>query len=362
MLTGDPREISSLLHDQWRGINSLDAALMQILGYLGTDPFLEVDTYDDENISAIFAWPAQRLENALSKAVEHVGNNLEARRIPVTCWNKIREVVEELRNRRVAGNAITPISLRDKAVQVSTEIELLKTTPPKPGLNREQIAEILLAAREIERLVCIFDLHRAIDITKVTNQRALSMLRAIHEGGEKGDIAGIFRMDEVVEETVKPFRDQARIRGIEEIRVKNESRRAKVNVVKSDLVKALGNLLDNAIKYTGELSANSEHNHTWIEVRVVSNIKNVFVEIESWGVPITDEEKKGNFLSTLGYRGWFARQTAVEGSGTGLADVKNFAEKNDGGLSFDSPAVKKTSRISVYTTTTVTLTLPRARD
>jgi signal transduction histidine kinase len=124
------------------------------------------------------------------------------------------------------------------------------------------------------------------------------------------------------------------------------------------LVKALGNLLDNAIKYTGELSSNSEHDHTWIEVRVDSTDKDVSVEVESWGVPITDEEKRGDFLTTLGYRGWFARQTPVEGSGTGLADVKGFAEKSGGRFLFESPSVSKTSR-RVFTTTTVKLILPR---
>jgi hypothetical protein len=181
MVTEDPREISSVLHDQWRSINSLDTALKQILTFLGTDPFLEVNPYDDTRVSEILAVPAQRLENALSKAIEQVGNDLETRRIPESSWNIVRNIAEDLRMCRVARNAITPVWLRDIAVRVGKELGGIKANPLKPGLNRERIADIVSSAREVERLVCVYDLHRAIDITKLTNQRALSILRGIYE-------------------------------------------------------------------------------------------------------------------------------------------------------------------------------------
>ena len=355
--SNDAHEISSLLHDQWRSTKALRDALLQILNYLGTDPFVGIDLYDDVSVSTILSEVGDRLEKTLSKAVDHVGSDLEARRIPAAPWNKICCILEDIRNTKITEGAVTPVWLRLKARDVTNQIEILRNSPAKPGLNKEHMAELLSAAKESERLACLLDLHRAIDMTELTNESVLSFIRAIREPEteETPVVCGIGR---TVRETVMRYEDQARIRGIKEIRVKNRSRGAKIKIVKSDFIQALGNLLDNAIKYTGELPPNSAHDHTWIEVRVDANTSSAFVEIESWGIPITEEEKRGDFLPTLGYRGWFARQTDVEGSGTGLADVKSFAERNGGFFSFDSQAVNKSSKI-VNTTTTVSLGLPR---
>lgn len=355
----DSREIKSILHDQWRNNNSLLAAQSHILSYLGPDPFSDSNIYEDECLVRIFGAPVSHLERALDQAIDHIGEDPAARSIPENRWNQIREFLDELTSAKALGSAILPFRLREIATNLRGEILLLKEQRPKAGLHKERINAVLAACKEMERLVCIFDLHRAIEMTKVTNERVFAILQAGRGGTSKNDASGIYEIDDVVEEVANYYRDQANLRGTE-VRIMEYSKGAAVRVVKADLIKALGNLLDNAIKYTGDLSPYSRYEKTWIDIRIIQGLNIMSLRMESWGVPITDEEKKGDFIFKEGYRGWFARKTSVKGSGTGLADVRDFALENGGNVSFDSIPVRKASRIPNYTTTTVTLTLPLA--
>lgn len=355
----DSREVTSLLHDQWRNTRSLLAAQLHILTYLGLDPFSDTNIYDDECLAQVFAAPVGHLEQALSRVIDHVGEDHTTRNIPENWWNEVRGFLDELRGIKDLGSAILPFRLREIATKLREEIATLKSQKPRPSLNRERINAVLSASHELERLVCIFDLHRAIDMTKFTNERVFSILQAASGNNLSSDAVGVFEMDDLVADVVNYFLDQASSRSIE-IKIMEYSKGATVRVVKADLIKALGNLIDNAIKYTGDLTSTSRYKNTWIDIRIIRGLDVVSLRIESWGVPITDEEKKGEFIFKEGYRGWFARKTQVPGTGTGLADVRDFALKNGGAVSFDSIPVRKESRIPNYTTTTVTLTLPLA--
>jgi signal transduction histidine kinase len=357
----DRRDLMSILHDQWRSTNSLLEAQLRILGYLGPDPFSETDAFDEEQIREIFAAPIRRLERALDKTIMHVGSELTARRIPASSWERLRGAFEELEHSKATGSAILPFRLRELVVSIRNELDLLKAQRPSPGLNRDQVREILSATGEVERMVAIYDLRRAIHLTKLTNERVYSVLQSNNEGAFGAGVKGGHLIDDVVREVVAHFGDQAKLRGIK-IEINEYSGGTAVMAPKSDLAKALGNLLDNAIKYTGELPPNSKYTNTWIEIRVIRGSESVSVRVESWGLPITDEEKKGGFVFKAGYRGWFARQSGIEGTGTGLADVEAFALKHGGHVSFDSLPVRKTAKTTPYTTTTVTLTLPLANS
>lgn len=83
---------------------------------------------------------------------------------------------------------------------------------------------------------------------------------------------------------------------------------------------AIANVLDNAVKYSGE--------HTTVTVRVMPLINNVLVEIEDEGMGIGAEELSRIYKRF--YRGEQARQKVGEGAGVGLSLSRSILECQGG--------------------------------
>jgi signal transduction histidine kinase len=354
-------EAISLLHEQTNNVYSLLVSLNQIVKYFSPDPFVGITNYTDDVINKIFSTPIGRLEGALQRLIDSIGNDLQVRHIPSSIWDKLKECLNELIICKADSTAIAPLKLREVALNIRNEIDLLLTQTPRPGISKERRNEVLYSVKEIDRLVCLYDLHRVIDRTSYTHNHLISLIHAQRGDSHRENPIGFYRVNEIVRETITSFRDIADDKGIH-IKLRDNSPDAMVNVPRQDLRKALGNLLDNAIKYTGELPFDSTYEHTWVEIRITSNIKKVSIAFESWGLPITSEESQGDFVFKEGYRGWFARQTGIHGTGTGLPDVRNFAIRNEGEVTYDSTPVSKLTNVFASMKTTVTLTLPFAID
>ena len=86
---------------------------------------------------------------------------------------------------------------------------------------------------------------------------------------------------------------------------------------------AISNVLDNAVKYSGE--------HTRIMVRVIPLIKNVLIEIEDEGMGLKPEEITKVYQRF--YRGVEAREKVKEGAGVGLYLTRMILERQGGTIS-----------------------------
>lgn len=97
---------------------------------------------------------------------------------------------------------------------------------------------------------------------------------------------------------------------------------------------ALANVLDNAVKYSGE--------HTTIQVRVIPLVSNVLVEIEDEGIGIKAEEITKIYQRF--YRGTQACQKVKEGAGVGLYLARMILERQGGTIS----ARRKTENGTIF--------------
>ena len=86
---------------------------------------------------------------------------------------------------------------------------------------------------------------------------------------------------------------------------------------------ALVNVLDNAVKYSGE--------HTTVTVRVILLASNVLVEIEDEGIGVKAEELTKIYQRF--YRGTEAKQKVKEGAGVGLYLARMILERQGGTIS-----------------------------
>ena len=119
-------------------------------------------------------------------------------------------------------------------------------------------------------------------------------------------------------------------------------------MVKADrdaLAQALWNLLDNAVKYSGE-----SHD---VHVDVEGNGE-VAIRVRDAGYGVAPSERKQIFRKFA--RGAAAREHGIKGTGIGLAMVKHIVDAHGGTISVDS----EPGRGSTFTMTLPSIPEPRA--
>lgn len=281
------------------------------------------------------------------------------RNVPYNTWDILNGLSSELIDALKTGPTIAPAQLRDIAVAVQSALVTLQRQNPRPGINATRTKDTLEKASEVERIVSLFDLYRLHDRTRAVSNRLYSRIKSIRDSNENALSPGPCSLVDVTRDVIKDYTDMAKIRGIN-LDFVDKSSATQVRVPKSDLRKALGNLLDNGIKYMRELPQGSKYDHLWITISVTSSQHYISVAVESWGIPCTIEEYEGLFMFVETFRGHFVREMGIRGTGTGLTDVKSFAEKYGGSVTYWTEPVEKDSGHSQNKLTIVTLTLPIA--
>ena len=140
--------------------------------------------------------------------------------------------------------------------------------------------------------------------------------------------------------------------------LRNDSRRAQVKVVEGDVLRALSNILHNAIKYSW---SREKGKRPWITIRAFVRDHRVSVEFENYGVPIPEDEIQEGLVFRLGYRGRLSGDRGRLGTGIGLADARMTARHHGGDVLVRSRPAWRDVEPGDYTApyiTTVTLWLP----
>lgn len=132
----------------------------------------------------------------------------------------------------------------------------------------------------------------------------------------------------------------------------------RVEISQDDLDRVLCNLLHNASKYS------HPGPERFVKIRAVEigNRNEVELSIESYGIPIKQDEITSGRIWNFGYRGDMAYATDRVGSGVGLADARDVLFVHNGSISIDSVPVGDDGDPPRYKSpylTKVTLWLPR---
>jgi signal transduction histidine kinase len=143
-----------------------------------------------------------------------------------------------------------------------------------------------------------------------------------------------------------------------DLRKDNRADAVCVWVGRTDIVRAINNLLHNAIKYSWLREPDVK---PWIEIRSFVRGDKVCLEIEDYGVPIPRDEIEMELIFQLGWRGRLSSQRGRIGSGIGLADARDTTRRYGGDVKITSrPATHYSSvdDLSVPHIKTAMLTLP----
>jgi signal transduction histidine kinase len=296
------------------------------------------------------------LQSVLAQSEERIGEPGAAQ-----LSRKLTTVREDLSYLLETLGAENVFRLRDIATGLQDHIANARAENKLP-LTKERVKSLVGYARELESRVCLYDVVHVEEIVQATLDHLGDVYSQL--GGETAteDRNVPLEVISTIVEAINRWDHIAKQRNIAlRLRAK-QGHPVYVRAPKRDVIQAMNNLLDNAIKYTGRLPPNSPHERPWIIVTAKATGGIVSIAVESWGVPFTQEEMQGKLFFNYGFRGHYARQHPnAEGSGEGLADVQRIVRDLGGSVAVHSEPVAKGQRMS-YRTTEVVLTLPEAAE
>ena len=141
---------------------------------------------------------------------------------------------------------------------------------------------------------------------------------------EKGQLSRI-SFDKFFKSLIKDFSPQANSKGLHFVLEADEQQTNDLFEVDTSLLTLiLGNILDNAIRYSYPKS--NENTHILINYKLTS--LNLEIKVTNWGYPVMLEEE--NKIFQMGYRGQNAMRYSPSGAGIGLFLVKKCVKVMNG--------------------------------
>jgi PAS domain S-box-containing protein len=245
------------------------------------------------------------------------------------------------------------VSLRGVAAEICGA--LIGSGPGQPRAG--EIDDVARAAHDLERLCCLTTIWRASDrLNEMDYQvRALREYVIFHsEPEEEFTIAAVHAL---VAQAVTNILEYARWRKMD-VTVSDECRGLLVRVREHQVLRALGNLLHNAVKYSWSGVRGEEK----VRVRITSVAEQVHIAVSNYGVPITNDELARGLIFRIGYRGRLSGERGRTGTGVGLSDARQVARSQGGDVVLRSVSAARTAVLpgnydGPFITTAV-LTLP----
>lgn len=222
----------------------------------------------------------------------------------------IRTVAHELELSKMKSDFVSTISHEFKSPlsAIRQLSEMLQSNRVPSEERRQQYYDVLV--EQSERLTLLID--NILDFAK------------IEEGRKKFDFETV-EVAPLLQEIVATIQDRVRHKDFV-IQVEIEKQLPSIKVDRAAISQAITNLIDNAVKYSGE-SKN-------IFVSAFVENKYLIIQVKDFGIGIRKEEMDKIFERF--YRGGDALTRTVKGSGLGLTLVKQIVEVHHGKVNVES--------------------------
>lgn len=276
----------------------------------------------------------ERKSSELASAIERLMDAGDADRreaaLSAAQWDTVASSISLLREYqdRITVKEMWNPTLRNVAAAVVAACRSIEGGQ----LPREAVRDALRQARELQRITCLLE----VVTTKTTVAQMDYTLRAlrdfvtaevrVHEKKQW------WALDDLVSEAIKQLSDFARASNVD-IAWRERAPGVEMFCLERDLLRALSNVLHNAIKYSWQRDGATV---PWVAIRTGRSGDSVFIEFESWGVPITAEEVERGLIFEIGYRGQWSTDRGRLGTGIGLTDAKRAAQSHGGDIEVTS--------------------------
>jgi len=348
-------DIGRVLHTYSTALVKIQNSINVVLQSMDPSPFKKGFNLLPEPASRELLQPAIRLAKSVEELVATSRAEWAAGALPPEKWLRLSDVAKTLRTYQGRGEPEAhPSILRTAAFKI---LEIWGEAQ-KNRLPNDITRQVKNNARELLRLCNQISLHQVLDLTLAMEHPVSALREFVTTEKRKQEKKKVFRISSLISQAISHLNDFANNRGVD-FRYLNRSGipEALVGVNERDVVRALDNLLHNAIKYSWE---RKKGEMPWVSINTGVKDEQIHIEIQNWGVPIPKDEIEFGRIFETGFRGRLSSDRGRVGTGIGLADARRVAQEHGGDLLVKSvPAGFKAD--TDYTQpflTTATLILP----
>lgn len=354
-------DIGRILHANTGTLLMAQQTLDGVAEALGQRAIKELITVPLEEMDEQLLKEAALLANAIDKLAQATEPERRCKALSDAKWDALTGTSAPLRQARdlIPGMEMRAPTLRATARQVTAVCQEMA-----PGvLARELVREVLRAAAQLENSACLVDVlmtRTAIIQMDATLRSLRDFITAdirVYEPKKR------LSVKQLTDQAITQIAEYARSSRVDIVR-RDRAFDTEVEGIERELVRALSNLLHNAIKYSWR---RDRAKAPWITVRTYARAGMACIEFENWGVPIAPEEIEQGLVFQLGYRGKWSKDRGRLGTGIGLTDAKRTAQTHYGDLRVASrpsnPGWIQPDDPNYYNqpfVTTVTLCIPEA--
>ncbi|NOU16974.1 MAG: PAS domain-containing sensor histidine kinase [Bacteroidales bacterium] len=287
----------------------------------------KVKNIDAEELNNLSIFPLNEFKGGLKEVIEHlvkIEKNPDKEILLRNC-SRLFEVAENIANIQESGFKI-PI-LRDTAVEVLTLLG-----GGSANILNSSIKEILQkTSNEILKLCSCISLFGMQNSIAEMHYQVHSLREYVTSGIREPENAKTISAYSLISESIKNHDEFANQSGVE-IRRDKENSFCNVEVVERDMVRAISNIIHNAIKY----SWGKRENKPFIRIFTTRKEGMLYINIENRGVPIRKEEIESGLIFQIGYRGTYSGDRGRMGTGIGLSDARNVVLEHKGVIMVES--------------------------
>jgi PAS domain S-box-containing protein len=248
---------------------------------------------------------------------------------------------------------LRPAALREATYELLPICEDIKGEK----LPRELLRQIKIQGQELLRILNLLTLLQMQDLTFTMGHPVRALREFVISGRRVEQPRSLHDVSTLITQAINNIKGFAKSRGVQ-FRKKIECPEALINVVERDIIRALANILHNAVKYSW---TRADSTSPWILIRAFEENNSIHIVFENYGVPIPQDEIDEGLIFELGFRGRMSSDRGRTGTGVGLADTLRVAREHGGDLTVRSqPAVfsRKADNYNQPFLTTVTFSLP----
>ena len=345
-------DIGNVLHSYSAALLDIKQSADILLETIRVNPHDSIVGLQPEKFIKELERPTRQMAQKLSQLLSYM--NMEERQSPSLMVKKediirLLNLFENLKT-EVPYPKHQPSALHEALSQMIAICEEIKSEK----LPNQLVKQIKIQGQEFLRTLNLFTLYKLKDLAYDLGPTVRALREFVITGvrtREKKSIMGVILLINSAIDSVNGF---ARIRGVT-FKKQNDCHGITVEVIERDMVRALSNILHNAIKY----SWTRTDNPPWVSIHIRQVKDMVHFEFENYGVPIPKDEV--DLIFELGYRGRYSSDRKRIGTGVGLADARRVAREHGGDVFASSHPATQGRRDDNYNQpflTTMTLTLP----
>ena len=325
-----------------------------VIQSLAPDPFPPNTELTPEQANEAIATPAMHLAAAIGQVLELSKEEGRSPALPSEKWNRLGEVRAMLRGYKEDVGEIDarPVVLAEAALET---LEFYSLLMHSHRFSREGVGAVRNAAQDLLRVTSLISLHQMRDSVLEMDHQVRSLREFVTTNAREPENKEVCQIGLLIRQVRSNLDNYARSR---RVKFKVELFDVNVKAVRREVLRALTDLLHNAIKYSWSRDRSKS---PWVTIRTSVANDQVYVEFINWGVPIKKEEIEQDLIFKIGYRGMHSGDRGRVGTGIGLADARRVARAHRGDVEVTSKPAVATWAVDDYANpfiTTVTMRLP----